>query len=86
MHRWLILVSILLSCTATHGLLYSLFGKCSYTGDPHLIPFPTAPGQVSNMYFCQRNRWEILLQNKWMYIAVKVSPSPYVILDVSIVI
>jgi hypothetical protein len=68
---------------SVQGLAYSSFGKCSYTGDPHLIPFSTSVSQVTNMYFCQTPGWETLLQNKWVQIIVKVGPSPYVILDVS---
>ncbi|CAF1156228.1 unnamed protein product [Rotaria sordida] len=66
-------------------LPYSLFGKCSYTGDPHLIPFPKFPGQGVNMYFCKHIGWEILLLNKWVLILVKVGPNPYVILDYIII-
>lgn len=82
MHYWLILTSIVLSLTATQGLSYSTFGKCSFTGDPHLVSFPSAPGLGSNMYFCQKIGWSVLLQNKWVYIAVKSGLTPYVILDV----
>jgi len=88
MHHWLIFTSILLGLTAGQDVSYfpySLFGTCSYTGDPHLQPFPTSPGQITNLYFCQKVGWQILLQNKWVYIVVKVGLSPYVILDVSIV-
>jgi len=85
MYHWLIFTSILLGLIAAQDLSYSSFGKCSYTGDPHLQPFPTSSGQITNLYFCQKVGWQILLQNKWVYIAVKVGPSPYVILDVSII-
>ncbi|CAF1319327.1 unnamed protein product [Rotaria sordida] len=69
----------------TQALSYSLFGKCTYTGDPHLMPFPKFPGQVVNMHFCQYTGWEILLLNKWVLILVKVGPNPYVILDYIII-
>jgi hypothetical protein len=86
MHLWLIFGSILLGLTAAQSVAYyPPFGTCSYTGDPHLIPFPTTPGQVTNMYFCSTIGWQILLQNQWIFIAVKVGPSPFVILDVSII-
>jgi len=84
MHYWLILSSIVVSLTAAQSLSYSLFRTCSYTGDPHLIPFPLSADQTSNMYFCPKVGWAVLLQNKWVYIAVKTGPSPYVILDVCI--
>ncbi len=83
MHFWLVLISMLLGFTAAEDISYSSFGQCSYTGDPHLIPFPSSPNQISNMYWCQKTGWEILLQNQWILIAVQVSSSPYVILDVS---
>jgi hypothetical protein len=58
-------------------------GKCSYVGDPHLIPFPTAYGQPQNQYWCQQSGWELLLENSYVTIYVLVGPSPYVIVDVS---
>lgn len=61
---------------------YYTFGRCSYTGDPHLMPFPSIWNQTMNMYFCQKPGWEVLLQNKWVLVLVKVGPSPFVILDV----
>jgi hypothetical protein len=87
MHRCFILASILFGFTTVihgQGIPYTSFGKCSYTGDPHLIPFPSSSGQASNMYYCQKNRWETVLQNKWVYILAKSGPSPYVVLDVSV--
>jgi hypothetical protein len=86
MYHWLIFTSILLGLTAAQDLTYSSFATCSYTGDPHLQPFPTSSGQITNLYFCPYIGWQILLQNKWVYIVVKVGPSPYVILDVSILL
>jgi hypothetical protein len=86
MYHWLILGSILLGLSAAQLIAYPgpAFGTCSYTGDPHLIPFPSSSGQASNMYYCQKNRWETVLQNKWVYILAKSGPSPYVVLDVSV--
>jgi hypothetical protein len=86
MYHWLIIGSILSGLSAAQLIAYpaSAFGTCSYTGDPHLIPFPTSPGQVSNMYFCPITGWQIVLQNQWVLIAVQSSTTPYVILDVSI--
>ncbi|CAF3921312.1 unnamed protein product [Rotaria sp. Silwood2] len=85
MNHWLILTAILLSFTVVQGLQYSLFGRCSYTGDPHLCPFPSSISSGSNMYFCQHVGWEILLQNQWVLIVVKVGPSPFVIVDFIII-
>lgn len=59
-----------------------VFGRCSYTGDPHLVPFPRNSTLTSNMYFCQRPGWDILLRNRWILVLVNVGPSPYVILNV----
>jgi hypothetical protein len=56
-------------------------GKCSYTGDPHLTPFPSAYGQPQHQYWCQHPGWELLLANPYVRIYVLVGPSPYVILD-----
>jgi hypothetical protein len=83
MYHWLIIGSILSGLSAAQLIAYpaSAFGTCSYTGDPHLIPFPTSPGQVSNMYFCPITGWQIVLQNQWVLIAVQSSTTPYVILD-----
>ena len=57
--------------------------KCSYVGDPHLIPFPSAYGQPQKQYFCQQPGWQLLLENAYVKVYVLVGPSPYVILDVS---
>ena len=86
MHHWLILALILLGLARAQGAAYpaSLFGTCSYTGDPHLTPFPTTPGGISNVYFCSTVGWQILLRNQWVLIAVQVGPSPYVIVDVRV--
>ncbi|CAF3636887.1 unnamed protein product [Rotaria socialis] len=85
MNRWFILASILIdfaACQApAQAALLSSFGQCSYTGDPHLIPFPTGVNQPVNMYFCNKSQWEVLLQNKWILVIVKAGPSPFVIVD-----
>ena len=80
----LIISSIVLASAlvGTQGIRYFSYGRCSYTGDPHLIPFPSIWNQTMNMYYCQKPGWDILVQNKWIFVFVKVGPSPYVILDV----
>ncbi|CAF1420483.1 unnamed protein product [Rotaria magnacalcarata] len=81
MNRWFILASILIGFAAGQVTLFGSFGQCSYTGDPHLIPFPTGVNQPVKMYYCNKNQWEVLLQNKWIMVIVKAGPSPFVILD-----
>lgn len=83
MKHWIIIFAIIFGFAKSEDLLVNLFGRCSYTGDPHLIPFSSSPNQPSNTYFCHQNHWEILLQNQWVLVVVYVGPSPYVILDVS---
>ncbi len=87
MHYWLILASILFGLANAQRIAYlaPLFGTCSYTGDPHLTPFPTSVGGISNVYFCSTIGWQVLLQNQWVLIAVQVGPSPYVIVNVSVI-
>ena len=55
---------------------------CSYTGDPHLIPF-----YQSSIYLCDRTGWELLLSNQYVTIYVKTERRapwpPAVIVDVS---
>ena len=81
----LLIGSILMVSTLVmaQGVPFYTFGRCSYTGDPHLMPFPSIWNQTMNMYFCQKPGWDILLQNRWVLVLVKVGPSPFVILDVS---
>jgi hypothetical protein len=37
------------------------------------------------VYFCSTIGWQVLLQNQWVLIAVQVGPSPYVIVNVSVI-
>jgi hypothetical protein len=60
-----------------------LYGKCSYVGDPHLIPFPSSYGAPQNQYWCQKPGWETFVSNAYVSIYVLVGASPYWILDVS---
>lgn len=48
-------------------------GKCSYFGEPHLLPFPTTPGQTVNQYVCRPKDAEILVKNNFLTIEVTTS-------------
>lgn len=50
-------------------------GKCSYFGEPHLLPFPTTPGQTVNQYVCRPGEPEVLVKNKLLTIEVTTSTS-----------
>lgn len=51
------------------------FGKCHYRIDPHLIPFPSGPGDNPSTYICQSNCTEILVKNDFLQIIVTPDPS-----------
>jgi hypothetical protein len=62
---------------------HCLYGVCSYTGDPHLTPYPTSYGGPQDQYLCQTPGWEVLSSNAKVSIYVFVGASPFWILDVS---
>jgi hypothetical protein len=37
-------------------------GYCKYYNDPHLIPFPTSPGDIQDQYICRDNCTKILVE------------------------
>ena len=57
------------------------YSFCSYTGDPHLIPF----SQPNTQYWCKKTGWELLLSNNYvsLYVLVDTAASYYSIIDVS---
>ena len=60
-----------------------LYGVCSYTGDPHLVPYPSAYGQPQKGFICKHVGWEVLTSNAKVSIYVLVGPGPaYNIIDV----
>ncbi|CAF3707908.1 unnamed protein product [Rotaria socialis] len=59
----------------------SYYGQCSYTGDPHLVPFPSKYGGVQTTYWCQTTGWELLINNSFVSISVLVGPNPYLITE-----
>jgi hypothetical protein len=61
-----------------------LYGVCSYTGDPHLVPYPSAYGQPQKGFICKNVGWEVLTSNIHVSIYVLVGPGlAYNIIDVS---
>ena len=60
-----------------------LYGKCSYVGDPHLIPFPTWYGAPQQLYWCENPGWELFVSNSYVTIFVLVGTSHYWVIDVS---
>ena len=57
------------------------YSYCSYTGDPHLIPF----AQPKAQYWCKKTGWELLLSNDYvsLYVLVDGAASYFSIIDVS---
>ncbi|CAF4551644.1 unnamed protein product [Rotaria socialis] len=58
----------------------SYYGQCSYIGDPHLIPFPSAYGGPQSTYWCKTSGWELLISNRFVSISVLVGPNPHYII------
>lgn len=59
------------------------FTKCSYTGDPHLTPFPATYNGPQNQYMCSNVGWDLVVANPFIQVYAFVGPAPYWILDVS---
>ncbi|CAF1684275.1 unnamed protein product [Rotaria magnacalcarata] len=58
-----------------------LYGKCSFFGDPHLIPFASSYGGPQAQYWCQEPGWQLLIGNSYVSIYILVGASPYWIID-----
>ncbi|CAF4410606.1 unnamed protein product, partial [Rotaria magnacalcarata] len=59
-----------------------LYGKCSYIGDPHIIPFASSYGGPQTEYWCQNPGWELLISNSFVSIYTLAGPNPNYIIDV----
>lgn len=51
-------------------------GVCHYQGDPHLLPFPLAPGEPRTQYWCKATGEQLLLKNNLIEFIVD-STDPY---------
>ena len=66
-------------CNAKKNILFifSAHGNstavCHFHGDPHLLTFPQAPGEVRSQYWCKTPGENLLLKNKYVQIKVHVS-------------
>ena len=49
--------------------------RCSYFGEPHLIPFVTAANPIQNQYVCHPSGQETMVSNQYLEILVTTNPS-----------
>lgn len=80
----LVITLVVLICFALNINAKDDRGYCYYFNDPHLIPFPSVPGEQQGVYFCKSNCTEVLLKNKFVEIFVTADPQGmYPIIEVS---
>ncbi|CAF4173156.1 unnamed protein product [Rotaria magnacalcarata] len=55
------------------------YGKCSSTGDPHLIPFASSYGGSQTSYWYQVQGWSLLIGNSFVTLYILSAASPYLV-------
>ncbi|CAF3439040.1 unnamed protein product [Rotaria socialis] len=57
------------------------YGKCSYFGTSHLIPFSKSYHDSQAQYWCQSPGWKTLISNSYVSLYVLIGAAPYSIID-----
>ncbi|CAF4676908.1 unnamed protein product, partial [Rotaria socialis] len=55
------------------------YGKCSCTGDPHIIPFASSYGGLQTQYLYQVQGWSLLISNIFVTMYIFNAPCPYLV-------
>ncbi|CAF4486886.1 unnamed protein product, partial [Rotaria socialis] len=55
------------------------YGKCSCTGDPHIIPFASSYRGLQTQYLYQVQGWSVLISNIFVTLYIFNAPCPYLV-------